>query len=93
MFFSNKFSYPVQHRVADLLHAYGMPLTFLAPGLDVEYIEQLQGELADLARCGLQVLGARVLRDYQLGGLVATGGVNGVWKIYAARSKKEGGLV
>ena len=38
----------------------------------------------------LKVVGARCLRDYSLQGQVATGGLHGVWKIFAARSKKDG---
>ena len=38
----------------------------------------------------LQVVGAKVLRDYAIGVQVATGGSGGLWKIFDARSKKEG---
>ena len=39
----------------------------------------------------LQVVGARCLRDYTLQGQTATGGLNGIWRIYSARCRKEGG--
>ncbi len=35
-------------------------------------------------------MGARCLRDYSLQGQIATGGLHGVWKVFAARSKKDG---
>ena len=38
----------------------------------------------------LQVAGAKALRDYALAEEVATGGLNGLWKIFSARSRKEG---
>ena len=38
----------------------------------------------------LQVAGAKALRDYALEGQVATAGVNDIWKVYNARSRKDG---
>ena len=37
-----------------------------------------------------QVAGAKALRDYALEHEVATGGLNSLWKIFSARSRKEG---
>lgn len=34
----------------------------------------------------------KALREYSLQGQTATGGLNGCWKIYSAKAKKEGGL-
>lgn len=41
----------------------------------------------------LQVAGAKALRDYVLEGQVATAGLNDIWKVYSARSRKEGALL
>ena len=37
-----------------------------------------------------QVAGAKALREYALEHEVATGGLNALWKIFSARSRKEG---
>ena len=52
------------------------------------------GRLVDLRRWHiLQVTGTpKALREYTLQGQSATGGLNGCWKIYTAKAKKEGGM-
>ena len=37
-----------------------------------------------------QVVGAKCLRDYTVQGLTGTAGPGSMWKIFAARSRKEG---
>lgn len=37
-----------------------------------------------------QVIGAKCLRDYNMQGLTGSAGPGCLWKIFAARSKKEG---
>ena len=44
-----------------------------------------------LNHCLVQVTGTpKALREYTLQGQAATGGLNGCWKIFAAKAKKEG---
>ena len=44
-----------------------------------------------LMRSPLQVTGTpKALREYTLQGQTATGGLNGCWKIFSAKAKKEG---
>ena len=44
-----------------------------------------------LTQSTLQVTGTpKALREYSLQGQTATGGLNGCWKIFAAKAKKEG---
>ena len=52
------------------------------------------GRLVDLRQWHiLQVTGTpKALREYTLQGQSATGGLNGCWKIYTAKAKKEGGM-
>ncbi|PRW61454.1 SCY1 2 [Chlorella sorokiniana] len=51
-----------------------------------------QGAKAAAKLASQEVLGAQCLLDYQLGQQVASSGPLGLWKIYLARSKKEGSL-
>lgn len=59
-----------------------------ALGVGLQAVQTATAKAQDQVR---EVVGnAKSLKDYVLGSQIASGGPESIWKIYAARSKKEG---
>lgn len=61
----------------------------MVQGAELPHLDAIQVHI--LTKCLSQVTGTpKALREYSLQGQTATGGLNGCWKIFAAKGKKEG---
>ena len=62
-------------------------------GSELHFLDTMDCLVSLRRKHTLQVTGTpKALREYTLQGQSATGGLNGCWKIFTAKAKKEGGI-